>query len=351
MTHSAAPPAPARGTHRIVLPGLALLGLAGAAYAMRRPLMMSAPRCLTGRWHGCYDTENGVLFMMLAGLPLAALVVWVLARARHAAGVPSAGRRSLAEVGMLYGTVPLVWITMMPGPGAGVVPGRVSLVPLRDLATMGPVGIGGNLLIFAALGCFAPMRFAALASVPRILALGAGCSILVETAQYVLRLDRVSSVDDVLVNAAGAALAGLASHRWWRTAAPAPSRQGLPAPVAARSRSGAPAVPQVLTSPASGTCGQAVGLPVVHVADPLPAGLGRCTDPRVAGSPAVPQGQHVRSVLFDPGPHRTGPADRPVAGDDDRRVARHALQQPQRREVVLDRVGGAVQVEHRDQDV
>jgi glycopeptide antibiotics resistance protein len=97
------------------------------------------------------------------------------------------------------------------------VPGRVSLVPLRDLVTMGPFGLAGNLLIFAALGFFAPMRFAALASVPRILALGAGCSVLVETAQYVLRLDRVSSVDDVLVNAAGAVLAGLASRRWWRT--------------------------------------------------------------------------------------------------------------------------------------
>jgi glycopeptide antibiotics resistance protein len=52
--------------------------------------------------------------------------------------------------------------------------------------------------------------------VPRILALAAGCSILVETAQYVLRLDRVSSVDDVLLNAAGAGLAALASRRWWR---------------------------------------------------------------------------------------------------------------------------------------
>ncbi|WP_269458445.1 VanZ family protein [Micromonospora coriariae] len=51
------------------------------------------------------------------------------------------------------------------------------------------------------------------------MALGAGCSALVETAQYVLRLDRVSSVDDVLVNAAGAVLAGLASRHWWRTAA------------------------------------------------------------------------------------------------------------------------------------
>jgi glycopeptide antibiotics resistance protein len=95
---------------------------------------------------------------------------------------------------------------------------------------MGPVGIVGNLLIFAALGFFAPIRFAALASVPRILALGAGCSILVETAQYVLRLDRVSSVDDVLVNAAGAALAALASRHWWRTPARVRSDQPRPAP-------------------------------------------------------------------------------------------------------------------------
>ena len=96
-----------------------------------------------------------------------------------------------------------------------------------------PVGIGGNLLVFAALGFFAPMRFAALASVPRILALGAGCSVLVETAQYVFRLDRVSSVDDVLVNAAGAVLAGLASRHWWRTTAEVPSDQPHPAPTAA----------------------------------------------------------------------------------------------------------------------
>ncbi|WP_425540868.1 VanZ family protein [Streptomyces coeruleorubidus] len=104
----------------------------------------------------------------------------------------------------------------------------MSLVPLRDLVTMGPLGIVGNLLIFAALGFFGPMRFAALASVPRILALGAGCSVLVETAQYVLRLDRVSSVDDVLVNAAGAVLAALASRRWWRTTAQAASDQPRP---------------------------------------------------------------------------------------------------------------------------
>jgi len=222
--------APPRHLRRLTLGCLAILGLAGAMFTVRRPLMMSAPACTAGRWHGCFDTENGVLLMMLVGLPLPALVVCALMLRRRAAGVSSAWRRSLAEVGMVYGTVPFVWITLMPGPGAGIVPGRVNLIPLRDLVTMGPVGIGGNLLIFAPLGFFAPMRFAALASVPRILALGAGCSALLETAQYVLWLDRVSSIDDVLVNAVGAVLAALASRRWWHTAAEVPTDRPRPTP-------------------------------------------------------------------------------------------------------------------------
>jgi hypothetical protein len=233
MNQRASLSAPPRRTRWIVLVSLAILGLAGVVVVVRRPLMMVAPRCVAGRWHGCFDTENGVVLMMLVGLPLAALVVWVLARRRRAAGVTWAWRMSLAEVGMVYGTVPFIWMTMMPGSGAGIVPGRVSVVPLRDLLTMGPLGIGGNLLVFAALGFFAPIRFAALASMPRVLALGAGCSGLVEIAQYVLRLDRVSSVDDVLVNAAGAALAALASRRWWRTTAEVPSDHPRPAPAPA----------------------------------------------------------------------------------------------------------------------
>jgi len=129
-------------------------------------------------------------------------------------------------VGIVYGTVPWVWLTLLPGGRAGEVSGEVSLVPLRDLQTIlsgepltAVVQVVGNLLVFAALGFLAPLRFAALASVPRVLVLAAGLSILVETAQYVLRLDRVSSVDDVLLNAAGAGLAALASRRWWRTVA------------------------------------------------------------------------------------------------------------------------------------
>ncbi|WP_328862715.1 VanZ family protein [Streptomyces sp. NBC_00306] len=228
MNHNASLSAPARRARGIVLIGLAVLGVASTLFVLWRPLMMSAPTCMAGRWHGCFDTFNGVVLMTLVALPLAALVVWALARRRRSAGIPSAWRMSLAEVGMVHGTVPFLWLTMMPGGGAGVVPARVSLVPLRDLVTMGSLGIVGNLLVFASLGFFAPMRFAAAASVPRILALGVGCSVLVETAQYVLRLDRVSSVDDVLVNASGAVLAALASRRWWRTAEEAPSDRTRP---------------------------------------------------------------------------------------------------------------------------
>ena len=231
VQHSSSRP---RRSRRFALLAVAALAVASAAFLVRRPLMMSAPACSAGRWHGCFDTFNGVVLMTLVGLPLAALVVCALARRRTAAGAPSAWQVSLAEVGMVYGTVPFVWLVLMPGSGAGIVPGRLSLVPLQDLPTMGLLGIVGNLLVFAALGFFAPMRFAALASLARIAALAAGCSILVETAQYVLQLDRVSSVDDVLLNTAGAAAAALASRTWWRRGPKSLYDQPHPVPPSAR---------------------------------------------------------------------------------------------------------------------
>ncbi|SFW85817.1 hypothetical protein [Amycolatopsis australiensis] len=135
---------------------------------------------LTG-WHSWVATFTGVAAGAVLLLPLSALVTWALAHRRQVRGVPPgrAWRRSLAEVGLVHGTLPGVWLTLLPGSRAGEVPGRVSLVPLRDLATMPVAQIAGNLLIFAALGALAPLRFAALASVPRILALPAGCSALI----------------------------------------------------------------------------------------------------------------------------------------------------------------------------
>ncbi|MGV9675569.1 VanZ family protein [Nocardia sp. NPDC003482] len=217
MDHYAALPAPPSRLRRAVLVGLALLGAATALYIVRRPLLMPLRprRGGVADWHVWLCTGNGVALLTIAAAPLAGLAVWVLARRRT-------WRIALAEVGMVYGTVPWVWLIMQPGEHPGTGPGRVSLVPLRDLAAIlgsgevtATIQIVGNLLVFAALGFFAPVRFPALASVPRILALAAGCSVLVETAQYVLQLDRVSSVDDVLLNTAGAGFAALASRGWW----------------------------------------------------------------------------------------------------------------------------------------
>jgi hypothetical protein len=192
---------------------------------------------ITWGLHHWFGTFTGVALVTLAVLPVVALAVWALAAHRRVTGTAPtwAWRSSLAEIGIVYGTVPFVWMTMLPGSQAGEVTGRVSLVPLRDLLVMDQAQIVGNLLVFAALGFLAPQRFAALASVPRILALAAGCSVLVETAQYVLLLDRVSSVDDVLLNAAGAGLAALASRPWWQAAGASSPTQPIPiAPVPGR---------------------------------------------------------------------------------------------------------------------
>ncbi len=194
-------------------------------------------------WHGWVGTFTGVALITVAALPLAVLAVLALARRRSVTGASTAWawRTSLAEVGIVYGTVPWVWMIMLPGARAGAVSDRVNLIPLRDLLTVlagepatATGQVVGNLLVFAALGFLAPLRFAALTSVPRILALAAGCSVVIEAAQYVLRLDRVSSVDDVLLNAAGAGLAALVSRRWWRDAARAPSDRPRSAPVPGR---------------------------------------------------------------------------------------------------------------------
>jgi glycopeptide antibiotics resistance protein len=103
-------------------------------------------------------------------------------------------------------------------------PREVRLVPLRDLVEIladRPLTaffqIVGNLLVFAAvgfgLGIGWQVRFA------YVVVAAAGMSIAVEALQYALALGRVSSIDDLLLNAAGAGLALLAAQRL-----PAPGR-------------------------------------------------------------------------------------------------------------------------------
>ena len=151
-------------------------------------------------------------------LPVAALAVAALARLR-----PSRSwRLSATEVGLVYLTLPWLWMILTP---VKVPVGTVMThwVPFEDILGLWGTGqfwiqFGGNLGVFFALGALAPMRTAALARPWRLLALGAGCSLIVEVLQRLFVSGRVFSVDDVLLNAVGCLLGGILTYRWWRPA-------------------------------------------------------------------------------------------------------------------------------------
>ena len=177
---------------------------------------------------------ESVLICLALALPLAAAVVAGLARLRLSRGQPArrAWSHSLAEVGAVVGTLP--WLVMGLWP-IDLPPGtqRWRLVPLADVALQlsGPltdafVQITANLLVFFALGVCAPVRYPALARPARLLALGAGASLLLEVCQQVFATGRVFSVDDILLNGLGCLLGGLLSRPWWArasTSAPDPA--------------------------------------------------------------------------------------------------------------------------------
>ncbi|RAY12976.1 VanZ family protein [Actinomadura craniellae] len=136
-------------------------------------------------------------------------------------------RDPIAEVGLVAGTLPWLWMVMSPvsAPG-GVRP--VPLIDLYDVLHGSPqtavVQVIGNLLVFAALGFFLPIRWPlGPAAVGAIACAG---SLTIETAQWTFDLGRVSSTDDVLINALGAVLAALLSRPWWRRRAATRPRRG-----------------------------------------------------------------------------------------------------------------------------
>jgi hypothetical protein len=109
----------------------------------------------------------------LAAAVVAALARW---RIRSGAAAAVAWRHSVAEVGILVGMAPWLWIILTPRDA----PREVHLLPLRDLAAQlaGDPGvavapIGGNLLVLAAFGALAPLRLQALARLPVIIGLAA----------------------------------------------------------------------------------------------------------------------------------------------------------------------------------
>ncbi|MEU8358631.1 VanZ family protein [Nonomuraea sp. NPDC048882] len=171
-----------------------------------------------------WELWGNVIIAGTFALPVALLAILVLRRHRARAGRPAPLRTSIADVGIVAGTAPWIWMILTPSDGE---PG-VGLVPFADLADLvtAPweavsVQVGGNLLVFAALGALLPVRSAAMSSPARVAAVAAAFSVLVEVLQYVLRLGRFSSVDDVILNTAGAVIFSLVTRRWWADRIPA----------------------------------------------------------------------------------------------------------------------------------
>ncbi len=158
-----------------------------------------------------------VVIISVLAIPAAILAMRVLARRRIRAGTPQARawRTAVTEVGMVAGTVPWLWMILTPLSE----PRHLHLLPLVDLANQlqHPVAVFfqvvGNMLVFSAFGFLAPVRWRV--GPLWVVAVAAAGSATVEALQWLLDLGRVTSIDDVLVNAAGAGLASLASRPWW----------------------------------------------------------------------------------------------------------------------------------------
>lgn len=169
---------------------------------------------MTRAWDLWGNVIIAAVFAALVGI----LAILLLARHRTRRGHPAPMRTALADVGIVVGTAPWIWMILTPGSGQE----GVSWWPAQDLGWIATessqtvlVQVGGNLLVFAALGALLPVRSPRWASAARVAAVAATASIVLETLQYVLRLGRYSSVDDVLINTMGAVLAALVTRRWW----------------------------------------------------------------------------------------------------------------------------------------
>ncbi|SDL35185.1 VanZ like family protein [Glycomyces sambucus] len=163
--------------------------------------------------------EANTLYIAFALLPFAFGAAWALAARRVRLGRPrrEAWLHSLAEVGAVVGSVPLLFLGLTSREGANALQ-LIPLVDLADLAGASPRTIveqlAGNLFVFAAAGFFLPVRFRI--GLGAVAAGALVAAVTLEALQFTLLTGRVVSVDDALMNAAGAVLAALASRPWWR---------------------------------------------------------------------------------------------------------------------------------------
>ncbi|PWG12716.1 VanZ family protein [Streptomyces sp. V2] len=95
------------------------------------------------------------------------------------------------------------------------------------------LNVGGNAALLLVFGALLPIRSRRSRTLGRVAAIAALLSTAVEITQYALAVGRVSSMDDVLLNTAGAVVGALLTRNWWR-----PRSTGRPETVPARTYQG-----------------------------------------------------------------------------------------------------------------
>ncbi|BBH18462.1 hypothetical protein Back2_27490 [Nocardioides baekrokdamisoli] len=163
---------------------------------------------------GCawFLTFSGAVTTAVVVAPFLPVLMCLLAAIRRLRGrAPGAAlRTAVLDVGLIYATVVPIWLTMVPGGHPGLV-----VHPWTDIPTMPHDALLGNLLLLAGIGFFVPMRFRLMSSVTLTTLLAMAISCAIETCQYVLPIGRVASIDDVILNTSGAAVAAILAVPWW----------------------------------------------------------------------------------------------------------------------------------------
>ncbi|WP_170181461.1 VanZ family protein [Haloactinospora alba] len=161
--------------------------------------------------------EAAVVFSPAVALAITALVWWRIRRDKPAVRVRVL-LDSTADV-LVPCALLLVSVLTLVNPGSG---GGVVLVPFTGMLSTGMsmttlYQSGGNIALFVPLGALLPLAYGRwLARWYRVLAVSAALSAVVELTQYLLATGHVSSVDDVVLNAAGGLLGAGLTWWWWR---------------------------------------------------------------------------------------------------------------------------------------
>src|SRR2546423_267217 len=179
----------------------------------------------------------GMIPISAIALPYA-LLGWPLLAARRRRRLPARHAIVTAGVDCVVLLLAFLVFCLVIMPVGDSSDSTLDLVPGADItAAFADDGslwqVIGNVLLLCPLGALLPLRIRRLRTLLRVALAALIASVLVEGTQYLIHDGRVTSTDDVLLNAAGATFGAALGGRGWRwldPPAPAPVPVAIPLP-------------------------------------------------------------------------------------------------------------------------